>query len=79
MVKETDNILDTEIPVLGNLTYREVHAFQLGFLTGVLPFRLFGVSRFSQIDEEEHYGLSGFVIGSYLKIGMFLVLGSILA
>ena len=71
MVSEEDNIVDTSIPVLSNLTYREWHAFVNGFYVGLAAY----ADKNHNYTREKHYSCWGFVSGWDVKNGLVLTLG----
>lgn len=71
MVSEEDNIVDTSIPVLSNLTYREWHAFANGFYVGLTAY----ADKDHEYIKEKHYWRGGFIAGWGVKIALVLSLG----
>ena len=56
-VEESDYIVDTELPVLNNLTYRETHAFVDGLYCG------YNNIHETEYSQEKHYWRVGWLIG----------------
>jgi hypothetical protein len=60
MVKENDDMVDTSLPWLSHLTYREWHAFVEGVYCGAED-----VER-EDYNQEKHYWRVGYLIGKKL-------------
>lgn len=71
MISEDDKILDTSVPVVSHLTYREWHAFVNGFYVGLTAY----ADKKHEYTREKHYWRTGFMSGWGVKIALVLWLG----
>jgi len=61
-MSESDSMLDTDLPALGKLTYREWHGFVDGFYSGFVWGH-----RQSDYEKEKHYWRMGYVFGTAIR------------
>jgi hypothetical protein len=65
MVSESDSMVD--LPVMGNLTYREWHGFLNGFYSGAR----WG-SRQHEYEKEKHYWRGGYLLGTAIRYTLLI-------
>lgn len=59
---ESEQSIAVSLPVIGNLTYREVHAFINGLYIGYI-----NDNRESEYTKEKHYWRAGYLFGKLIK------------
>ena len=57
----------SELPIIGNLTYREWHGVVDGFYCGLVWGH-----RQSDYEKEKHYWRTGYVIGTMIRYGFLI-------
>lgn len=67
---QTEDTVAVSLPILGDLTYREIHAFEVG---------LYAATRWGEQNtdykngQEDHYWKMGFLAGRLLGLGILYV------
>lgn len=73
-MKEKSKILNTEIPILSHLTYREWHGLVDGFYAGCV-----GAGRDHDYEQDKHYWRGGYLFGSAIRYGSVFATAKYLA
>jgi hypothetical protein len=66
---EADTIVT--LPLFGDITFREWHAFVNGFYVGFTAYK----NRDHEYTREKHWWRGGFLVGWFVKAGLILLFG----